>query len=397
MKILAVDDQKLVLLPLEKRLIALGYEVRTETNVVAAIETYKNFQPDLLIVDINMPTISGYELVDFVKNQIHDTIPVIMLSGNTDDASIVKSYTLGVDDFMKKPLSLDEISARIKRLIGPGLVSKKSMVMTNTIIDKKCVGVVIPCYNESERLSSNEFLNFIENHSGYKLCFVNDGSTDNTLEVLKNLSQDREEYITIYNCQQNGGKAEAVRQGMMYLSKDEELDYVGFLDADLSTDLFDFNELVDILETNKKYKIVSGSRITRMGANITKESARQLISLTINYIIRKILKMNFKDTQCGAKIMDRKLVDKVFDTPFITKWLFDVEMFMRIQQLNGLKQAKEMICEHPLKRWVHADGSKLSFKDSASIIFQLSKIAWVYRQKQPKHSPPAVSKSLYQA
>ena len=160
-----------------------------------------------------------------------------------------------------------------------------------------------------------------------------------------------------------------------------DLDYIGFLDADLSTDLTDFDDLVKTIETSD-FKIVSGSRISRMGANIAKESARELISLTINYIIRKILRMNFKDTQCGAKIMDKEVIKIAFNEPFITKWLFDVEIFMRMKKHFGAEKANSFICEQPLKRWVHADGSKLSMKDSAKIVFQLGHIAAHYNKKQ---------------
>jgi len=50
----------------------------------------------------------------------------------------------------------------------------------------------------------------------------------------------------------------------------------------------------------------------------------------------------------------------------------------------GLKKAKAYLCEQPLKRWIHADGSKLSMKDSVKIVMQLGQIAWVYRQKPSK-------------
>ena len=160
-----------------------------------------------------------------------------------------------------------------------------------------------------------------------------------------------------------------------------DLDYIGFLDADLSTDLTDFDDLVKTIETSN-FKIVSGSRISRMGANIAKESARQIISLTINYIIRKILKMNFKDTQCGAKIMDKEVIKIAFQERFITKWLFDVEIFMRMKKHFGAEKADSFICEQPLKRWIHADGSKLSMKDSAKIVFQLGHIAIHYNQQK---------------
>lgn len=121
-----------------------------------------------------------------------------------------------------------------------------------------------------------------------------------------------------------------------------------------------------------------------MGANITKESARKIISLTINFIIRKILKMDFKDTQCGAKIFSKDVIEVAFKDKFVTQWIFDVEIFKRMSQHFGLKQAKALLCEQPLKRWIHADGSKLSMKDSVKIVMQLAQIAWVYRGKSSK-------------
>jgi hypothetical protein len=116
-----------------------------------------------------------------------------------------------------------------------------------------------------------------------------------------------------------------------------------------------------------------------MGADITKESARKIISLTINFIIRKILKMEFKDTQCGAKIFHKDVIKIAFGEKFLTKWLFDVEIFIRMRKHFGLQKATEVLCEKPLKRWIHADGSKLSMKDSIKIMGQLGQIAWVLR------------------
>ena len=384
MKILAIDDQKLVLIPLEVRLKEMGYEVITETDGVKGIELYDSFQPDLVIVDINMPTISGLEIVKHIRHVKNSDTPIMILSGNTDDEMITEGFELGVNDYMKKPLSLTEVGLRTKRLIGAPENMDVTKKYSKTIIQERCVGVVIPCYNEEERLLSKEFTDYIDKHTGYHLCFVNDGSKDKTLEVLNNLKKGREDFITVYDCEKNGGKAEAVRQGMLYMAKQEDLDYIGFLDADLSTDLADFDDLVITIENNAKYKIVSGSRISRMGANITKESARKIISMTINFIIRKILSMDFKDTQCGAKIFHKDVIDISFGEKFVTQWIFDVEIFRRIALHFGLEKAKEMLCEQPLKRWIHADGSKLSMKDSVKIVGQLGQIAWHYRKGKKK-------------
>jgi glycosyltransferase involved in cell wall biosynthesis len=305
----------------------------------------------------------------------------MVLSGNIDEDVISKGFDLGIEDYMKKPLSMSEISARIKRLIG----SNSEIIITENskfdskqqYIPNKQIGIVIPCYNEEKRLLSNEFINFAHINLGYHLCFVNDGSSDKTLEVLEQLRKGKEDYISIYDCEKNGGKAEAVRLGMLHLAKQSQFDYIGFLDADLSTNFDDFQNLADTIY-NSKYKLVFGSRITRMGAEITKESARSIISKTINLVIRKIIGMEINDTQCGAKIMTRDLVKRTFRRKFITKWLFDVEIFLRIKKIYGLEKTKKIILEKPLNRWIHVNGSKLSSKDSFKIVGQTFQIAFHY-------------------
>jgi len=381
MKILAIDDQQLVLLPLQKRLTDLGYEVVIETDANQAISVYNTFNPDLVIVDINMPGVSGLDIVKYVRNSKNADTPIMVLSGNTEDKVITEGFDLGINDYMKKPLSLNEISARVKRLIGQPDVVSTNDTTGDGVIQHRCVGVVIPCYDEEERLLSKEFTDYISTNTGYHLCFVNDGSKDDTLRVLNDLRKGREDFITVYDCEKNGGKAEAVRLGMLHMAKRDDLDYIGFLDADLSTDLRDFDDLVKTIETTD-FKIVSGSRISRMGANITKESARKIISMTINFIIRKILGMDFKDTQCGAKIFSKDVIELSFREKFVTQWIFDVEIFKRMTLYFGTETAKTYICEQPLKRWIHADGSKLSMKDSVKIVGQLAQIAWVYRGKK---------------
>ncbi|SFR31351.1 Glycosyl transferase family 2 [Robiginitalea myxolifaciens] len=386
MKILAIDDQQLILLSVKKKLTEAGYVVETASSAEEGIRLYDSFQPNLVLLDMNMPQPSGaayasckgIEVVKYIRVFRNQQTPILVLSGNTNEEVILKGFDLGINDYMKKPVGLDEMVARIKRTIGSPQVSESPVQKQESqMVGKHCVGVVIPCYNEADRLMGEEFQNFAFKNLGYHLCFVNDGSTDNTLEVLEGIRKGNEESISVYNCEKNGGKAEAVRQGMLHLAKDAQFDYIGYLDADLSTDFRDFDALVQTLE-NSDFKIVSGSRISRMGADITKESARKIISKTINLVIQRILGMPFKDTQCGAKVMHRDLVVKMFTNPFVTKWLFDVEIFLRMRKAFGKEEAIAAICEQPLQRWIHADGSKLSYKDSIKIMLQLSVLSWKY-------------------
>ncbi|WP_116788651.1 glycosyltransferase [Flavobacterium psychrotrophum] len=393
MKILIVDDQELVLLSLEKALTDLGYDVARAENVITAIEVFDFFEPDLIIADMNMPTAPegeviyepitfaekapGLDLIFYLRNTRRDSTPIMVLSGNLDEEIIERGFELGANDYMKKPLSINEIGIRVRKLIG-GTSPAKKIECKNQFIQTTCVGIVIPCYNEESRLLSEEFKSFVHTNLGYHLCFVNDGSKDNTLGVLQELRKGNEEHISIYNCERNGGKAEAVRLGMLHLAKQAQFDYIGFLDADLSTNFDDFTDLVTTI-SHSNYKIVSGSRIARMGANIAKDGARKIISKGINLYIRKTLGMEFRDTQCGAKIMTKDVVMQTFQKKFITRWLFDVEIFMRMKKLYGNREAQAMLCEKPLNRWVHVDGSKLSFKDSFKILGQIGQIALHYK------------------
>jgi CheY-like chemotaxis protein len=382
MKILAADDQPMILKSIGSKLESSGFETVFAENGKIAIEVFDLEKPDLVILDLNMPIMTGFDVIKHIRVVRQSKIPIIVMSGNDEENIIVDTFQLGVDDYIEKPVGLNEVLMRVKRLLKMSLSDSSSQNSldgdSNRKIQKNLVGVVIPCYNEEDRLSTKEFTDFVHGNLGYHLCFVNDGSKDKTLEILNNLRKGREDHISVYNCEVNGGKAEAVRQGVLHMAKDPQLNYIGYLDADLSTDFADFDDLVKTIETSN-FKIVSGSRISRMGANITKESARKIISMTINLIIRTILGMSFQDTQCGAKIMTKDIVEKMFNDKFITRWLFDVEIFMRMKKHFGAEKVQSLICEQPLKRWIHADGSKLSMRDSIKIVGQLMNIAVHYR------------------
>ena len=118
MKVLAIDDQKLVLIPLTLRLKELGYTVLTAKNASEGIELYNSFKPDLVIVDINMPKISGMEVIKYIRNVKKASTKIMALSGNTDPETIARGFDLGLNDYMKKPLSLLEVCTKVKRLIG---------------------------------------------------------------------------------------------------------------------------------------------------------------------------------------------------------------------------------------------------------------------------------------
>ncbi|MCP9763845.1 response regulator [Lacihabitans soyangensis] len=373
MKILAADDQPIILKSLKLKLEQGGFEVFGASDGNEALKVFDEEMPNLAILDLNMPEKSGFDVIKYIREVAKSSIPIIIMSGNDDEKTILEAFNLGADDYIEKPVGLNEVAVRVRRLLKMPIMASSNLEGQNSnsgIIQKNGIGVVIPCYNEESRLKTAEFSNFVKNNHGYLLCFVNDGSKDNTLNVLKDFEKQNNGSVVVYDCEKNGGKAEAVRLGILHLLKDKSLDYIGFLDADLSTNFDDFEDLAKTI-SGSNYKLVAGSRISRMGANIIKQSSRGIISKTINFIIRKILGMEFQDTQCGAKIMTRDVAENLFNQPFYTRWIFDVEIFLRMKKHFGADKVQSLISEQPLKRWVHEDGSKLSMKDSFKIIGQL--------------------------
>src|SRR5690606_13229679 len=98
----------------------------------------------------------------------------------------------------------------------------------------KAAVFVIPCFNEERRLRSSEFERLIDADSTIQLVFVDDGSQDETLQVLRRLQNSRPSRVSLVEQVTNQGKAEAVRQGLLAaLEKGPQI--VAYLDADLAT------------------------------------------------------------------------------------------------------------------------------------------------------------------
>lgn len=234
-------------------------------------------------------------------------------------------------------------------------------------------GIIIPCYNEAKRLPVDAFIHFITTHENYHLCFVNDGSKDNTLEVLEKIQRSASTQVSIVDIKKNAGKASAVRYGSRYLFNRKDIDYIGFIDADLSTDFNDFKSLTNTLHKNDDLMLVYGSRGKGDG-QIERNMMRNLFSKIIKMIVFMILGLPIEDTQCGAKVFRRNAIPLAYNSAFLTRWLFDVEIFMRLKKHFGSKEIMTKMYEQPLQRWVHVDDSKLGMKDAIQIPVKLVQI-----------------------
>ncbi len=246
-------------------------------------------------------------------------------------------------------------------------------------LDNNQTCIVIPCYNEEKRLDVNKISSFISQRKNFHLVLVNDGSTDRTIDKLNIIHDFSSDRVHVVDLKQNGGKAGAVRQGVLFALKHlRGCNYIGYLDADLATSLEEFEAMDTFIRNNSYYQLLLGSRMSRIGANIDREGSRKLFSICVKCIIGKITGLPINDTQCGAKVFTREIAADVFATPFHTDWVFDVELFIRIRQILGKNQAIQRLYEYPLMKWTEVGGSKLTMKEIYRTPYMLAKIAWLY-------------------
>lgn len=115
-RILIVDDEPLIRDALAFKLTKDGYEVDTAEDGEKAIQKIEAQEYHIIISDIMMPFISGFELVKILKERGTDA-PVLMLTSLNSETAVLKAFDLGADDFMTKPFSPNELSVRIKKLL----------------------------------------------------------------------------------------------------------------------------------------------------------------------------------------------------------------------------------------------------------------------------------------
>ncbi|RNC89662.1 MAG: response regulator [Allomuricauda sp.] len=126
MKILCIDDEKLFLLSTKKALTDIGYEVRTANCIEEGIMAFNTFEPDLVLLDMNMPEMSGNnmeectgtEVVKYIRMFLRRSTPILVVSGNTDLSVKIKNLEMGINDYLHKPLSNSELLYKTVKTIG---------------------------------------------------------------------------------------------------------------------------------------------------------------------------------------------------------------------------------------------------------------------------------------
>ena len=113
MKVLIAEDDQFTRDGLEEVLKDEGYEVKAASNGKSAIESFRNFEPNFVCLDIMMPESSGYEVCKAIR-AVDPDIPIIFISAKSEELDKLVGFELGADDFITKPFSLREVVARIR-------------------------------------------------------------------------------------------------------------------------------------------------------------------------------------------------------------------------------------------------------------------------------------------
>lgn len=231
--------------------------------------------------------------------------------------------------------------------------------------------LIVPCYNETLRLDPKKWLSppGVDLH----FCFCDDGSTDGTFEFLKS-SFAAAANVSLVQCPKNLGKAMAIREGILKRGSNnlESFAWIGYWDADLATPLAELPRMLKLHAMDgSNASAIIGSRVALAGSNIKRKMLRHYLGRIFVTLADSLLHVKVYDSQCGAKLFRPAIVDRAFKDAFLSKWIFDLEIILRI----GARE----VYEAPLKNWEDVPGSKMKImRESWRILADLIKLRLHY-------------------
>ncbi|MDC0498728.1 glycosyltransferase [Alphaproteobacteria bacterium] len=182
------------------------------------------------------------------------------------------------------------------------------------------ISIIIPIYNEANIIQDNlkKIYNFFEDSFQYEIIVVDDCSSDDSLAKIKSMSI---ENLKIFSNDKNKGKGYSIIRGI----ENSKGDIILTTDADLSADIDEFNKL--LLFIKKGYSIVIGSRSKKNSIiNIKQNFNRIFLGKAFNLLVRLILGLNYKDTQCGFKLYKSNKLKSIIKLCKIDRFCSDVEI-----------------------------------------------------------------------
>lgn len=255
--------------------------------------------------------------------------------------------------------------------------------------ERASVQVVVPCYNEEQRLDGDHFIEFAKQHREIRFVFVDDGSVDGTLAMLQGLKRRMADRIDVLALPKNVGKAEAVRAGLRFATQNRA-GLVAYWDADLATPLSAILDFRDIALRYGEVDVVFGSRMQLLGHRINRTLARRVVSRICSGLARTAVRLPVRDTQCGAKLLrNTPALRSSIEHEFTAGWLFDVELFTRLS--GRLKDRRRAFFEFPLAEWTEVAGSKVNGQVIIKSGFKMLKLVVESRLGRLPSNAPVLS------
>src|SRR5579863_2066381 len=227
--------------------------------------------------------------------------------------------------------------------------------------------IVIPAYNEETRLGAtlDRILAYVRQQGwDAEIIVVNDGSRDKTADLVREFAE-KNPIVRLVENPGNRGKGYSVRHGMLKARGD----VVVFSDADLSSPIEEMPKLLDAISQGADIAI--GSRWLRAELQTQRQSVhRQIFGRVFNLLMRMILGLKFKDTQCGFKAFTRQAAQTILPLQRIERWGFDPEILFLARKF-GLR-----VDEIPV-RWGHSGETRIHPVLDGSRMFQeMLRVRW---------------------
>jgi CheY-like chemotaxis protein len=339
-RVLVVDDQEEITRLLGLQLKSAGYETRIVNDGSLAVANAKEWQPDLILLDIMMPEVDGYQVCQEIRGNASTThIPVIMLTAKIGIDDKTKGFSVGANDYITKPHDTQElvirISAHIQRtnaLLALSnntdiLISHRFLQGTVPALHKPVknprVSVIVPTLNEAECIPEvfPRIPKWVD-----EVVLVDGYSTDDTVKLAQELIPD----IRVFY-QPGKGKGDALRYGFEQASGD----IVVALDADGSTDPAEIPAFVGTLLAGADY--AKGTRFLQGAGTTDMPLYRKIGNMLFVTVVRVLFGGRYSDLLYGYNAFWKSVL------PYLELEAdgFEIETEMNIRALvSGLKIAE---------------------------------------------------------
>lgn len=233
------------------------------------------------------------------------------------------------------------------------------------------LSVVIPAYNEKERIFSSlsSIIGYLEKkETSFEIIIVDDCSSDGMGEAISDQYKNKS-FLKIHRNKHNLGKGGSVKQGISLAQGKSVL----FTDADLSTPIEEIDKLEAALHAGASVAIASRD-LPQSKVSPPQPLYREWMGKIFNKMVQLIVLPGIQDTQCGFKLFESELAQRVFSQTTISGFGFDVELLYLTRKFGGT------IKEVPVS-WHDVLGSKVSpLRDATEMFIDLFRVRWRHRR-----------------